>query len=348
MSVYPGTILIVDDNELNRTLLRLQLQREGHQVETAEHGMTAIEMLWDKPFDIVLQVRLRCLAHDGQLTLTVEDNGLGIAPDNANKAGQMAPLRILLAEDNLINQQLITKMLGRMSYKADIVTNGCEAIAAMRQKDYNLVLMDVQMPEMDGLEATRAIRTMRVGARQPWIIAVTAGSVEGDREACFAAGMNDFIAKPVEQQILARALARCQVASSPQEQASVAAQEQPQPAATRPAPPSLDRAVLKELTSTLGDQGDSLLTSLIRTFIEGANSLQASACEALGRGDSPTLRRAMHTLKSNASTFGAQPLATLCRDLEQRAVDRDLSDAGAALDAVATEFARVREALEAL
>ncbi|NNJ10817.1 response regulator [Chloroflexales bacterium ZM16-3] len=266
----------------------------------------------------------------------------------ANKADQRASLRILMAEDNLINQQLITKMLGRMSYKADIVTNGREAIEAMRQKDYDLVLMDVQMPEMDGLEATRAIRAMRVGARQPWIIAVTAGSVEGDREACFAAGMNDFIAKPVEQQILARALARCQGADSPQEQASVAAEEQPQTVAARPAPPSLDRAVLQELSSTLGDQGDSLLASLIRTFIEGANSLQASAREALGRGDSPTLRRAMHTLKSNASTFGAQPLAALCRELEQRSAAGDLEDVGAALDAVATEFARVREALEAL
>ncbi len=261
-------------------------------------------------------------------------------------AAAHAPMRILLAEDNLINQQLITRMLDRLGYKADVVANGRTAIEALRQHDYDLVLMDVQMPEMDGLEATRSIRAMRVGARQPWIIAVTAGSVQGDQEACFAAGMNDFVAKPVELELLARVLGRYQAAGAPQAQPVEPAPEPPPPEESQ-APQALNHEVLKQLASTLGDQGDSLLPSLIRTFIEGADSLQASAREALGRGDGPTLRRTMHTLKSNANTFGAHPLAVLCRDLERLSAEGDLANAGVALDGVAAEFARVRAALDA-
>ena len=108
---------------------------------------------------------------------------------------QDSPLSILLAEDNLVNQKIIIYMLAKMGYVADIVQNGQEAVDAVNQKVYDLVLMDIQMPEMDGLEATRAIRQLLQA--QPFIVAMTANAMQGDKEECLAAGMDDYISKPI-------------------------------------------------------------------------------------------------------------------------------------------------------
>ncbi|MBL8151121.1 MAG: response regulator, partial [Blastocatellia bacterium] len=111
-------------------------------------------------------------------------------------------LRILVAEDNLINQKVIVTMLKKFGYKADVVSNGLQALEAIKQKGYDIILMDVQMPEMDGLEATRQIRQLLPKESQPKIVAVTAGATQGDRENCIAAGMDDYLSKPVDPEKL--------------------------------------------------------------------------------------------------------------------------------------------------
>jgi CheY-like chemotaxis protein len=120
-------------------------------------------------------------------------------------------LRVLLAEDNLVNQRVATAIIERrFGLDVDVVSNGCEALDALRAKDYDVVLMDCQMPEMDGYEATRQIRDPDSGVRNPdvYVIALTANAMKGDRETCLAAGMNDYVAKPVKPQELAKALRR--------------------------------------------------------------------------------------------------------------------------------------------
>jgi CheY-like chemotaxis protein len=107
------------------------------------------------------------------------------------------PLDILLVEDNPVNQKVALRFLQRLGYRADAVANGREAVQATRQRDYKLVFMDVQMPEMDGFAATREIRGLLPKARQPVIIALTANAMQGDREKCLESGMDDFITKPV-------------------------------------------------------------------------------------------------------------------------------------------------------
>ncbi len=128
-------------------------------------------------------------------------------PTSAELA-ERSPLRILLAEDNAVNQKLALRLLAQLGYRADVAGNGLEVIAALERQPYDVVLMDVQMPELDGLEATRRIRTQWVPPASPRIIAMTANAMHGDREACLAAGMDDYVSKPIRMHDLLAALQR--------------------------------------------------------------------------------------------------------------------------------------------
>jgi CheY-like chemotaxis protein len=135
------------------------------------------------------------------------------AEDGGKTLGARHPVRILLAEDNAINQKLALRLLGQLGYKAQVAGDGKQAIDALEQGEFDVVLMDVQMPELDGLEATRRIRT-RWPERPLRIIAMTANAMAGDREACLAAGMDDYISKPIRPAELSAALERVPIASS--------------------------------------------------------------------------------------------------------------------------------------
>jgi CheY-like chemotaxis protein len=118
------------------------------------------------------------------------------------------PLAILLAEDNAVNQKLALRLLSQMGYRADVAGNGLEAVQAVARQRYDVVLMDVQMPELDGLDATRQIRAGQPAGGQPRIIAMTANAMQGDRELCLAAGMDDYVSKPIRVDELVDALGR--------------------------------------------------------------------------------------------------------------------------------------------
>jgi CheY-like chemotaxis protein len=122
--------------------------------------------------------------------------------------GEAIPLRVLLAEDNPINTKVALRLLERLGYRADTVGNGAEAVAALESRRYDLILMDVQMPEMDGFEASRQIRMRIPQGRQPKIIALTANAMQSDRQLCLSAGMDDYISKPVKLQEIADAICR--------------------------------------------------------------------------------------------------------------------------------------------
>jgi CheY-like chemotaxis protein len=119
---------------------------------------------------------------------------------------QRLPLRILLAEDNVVNQKLALRFLEQMGYRADVASNGLEAIESVGRQAYDVVLMDVQMPEMDGLEASRRICARWAPGERPRIVAMTANAMQGDREMCLAAGMDDYLTKPIRVDQLVEAL----------------------------------------------------------------------------------------------------------------------------------------------
>jgi GAF domain-containing protein/CheY-like chemotaxis protein len=145
------------------------------------------------------------------LGATAADASIGVSSDVAASLGDRHPLRILLAEDNSVNQKLALRLLGQMAYEPEVAGDGLQAIEALERAPFDVVLMDVQMPELDGLEATRRIRA-RWPERPVWIVAMTANAMAGDREACLAAGMNDYISKPIRPAELTAALERAPAA----------------------------------------------------------------------------------------------------------------------------------------
>jgi CheY-like chemotaxis protein len=148
--------------------------------------------------------RLRALLIDLLLPEAENKKAEGTLP--AGKEMKQHPLRILMAEDNPINQKVALSMLKRLGYRADVALNGLEVLQALQKKSYDVVLMDVQMPEMDGLEATRRIRS---NGMKTQILAMTAHALNGDREECLHAGMNEYLSKPIRIEELQKALERC-------------------------------------------------------------------------------------------------------------------------------------------
>jgi DNA-binding response OmpR family regulator len=168
--------------------------------------------------------------------------------------------------------------------------------------------MDVQMPEMDGLEATRRIVERWARDDRPWIVAMTAEAMQGDRERCLEAGMNDYLTKPIRPHELSAAI----------ERAPMRRRASAEGGRVRRSTEPIDRAVLSRLSASMGGD-DEFVAELIDQFLADAPGYMAAAREALANGDAEAVRRAAHTLKSNAATLGANELADSSRELEARA-----------------------------
>jgi CheY-like chemotaxis protein/HPt (histidine-containing phosphotransfer) domain-containing protein len=253
--------------------------------------------------------------------------GLHDVPAVAPQARTLAhdalpPLRILLAEDNAINQKVVVGMLSSGGHQVVAVDNGRDAVAAASHRPFDVVLMDLQMPLMDGIEATAAIRNAeRAGGDRLPIIAMTAHAMTGDRERCVAAGMDGYVAKPIRMADLFEAIA---TATGRRE--------------ARPPAPELPVDDRKQLLQSLGGN-TSLLVDVIHAFEADTPVALEEARAALDAGDLPSLARGAHKLKSSIGVFtnGAAYVANV--ELEAAARAGDAARARTALDALTTGVA---------
>ena len=243
---------------------------------------------------------------------------------------QRQPLRILLAEDNAVNQKVALRLLERLGYRADVAANGLEAIAALQRQVYDVVLMDVQMPEMDGLEASRRINQNWPPGTRPRIIAMTANAMQGDRERCLDAGMDDYITKPIRTEALVEALSKTQ----------------PQSPSVDIPPESPEAAIdLKKFEEFRQDMGADFIGEIIEVFNEDAPKLLEDMKLAFCVNDAKLFSRSAHSLKSNSAQFGAINLAEMARELEVLGKAGRLTEVPEKVARLEAEYAIVREAL---
>jgi hypothetical protein len=238
--------------------------------------------------------------------------------------------RILLAEDSQANQLVATAILRKAGYAVDLARDGREAVALARSTPYDLVLMDVQMPVLDGYQATAAIRAMPDAAGKVPILAMTAAAMPGDRDRCLDAGMDAHLPKPMSRQTLLAAVAEA-LAQRPRRRRPLSA---PDPGAR---PVLLDRETLEELRAAVGP---GRLPRLIAVFAEETRARLKRILGAATSGDLSAVEHDAHALKSAAGTFGSAALrdraATLegaCRRLDAGAVRTAVSDLGAMVEA---------------
>jgi len=235
------------------------------------------------------------------------------------------PLRILLAEDNAVNQKLALKLLERMGYRADLAANGVEVLDALERQSYDLVLMDVHMPEMDGLTASREICQRYAPADRPRLVAMTASAMAGDQEQCLAAGMDDYIAKPVRLEELVTALQADDMAHHTASPVSPAEDTAASPPADGYGLPILNRDALAMTLEAVGATTAEMLTTLIDLYVEEGSKLLQQLQQAAVQGDHDQIGHGTHTLKSSSASLGGTRLADLCQQLEHRIANGDTS-----------------------
>lgn len=254
-------------------------------------------------------------------------------------------LRILLVEDNAVNQKVATKMLQKFGCVPDVATNGREALEAFRRTRYDVVLMDCMMPEMDGFAATQAIRALEQGEHRVPIIAMTASVLQSERERCFQSGMDAYITKPIKADVLFDTIMQWVPNSS---QASVPttrielAPEKMRSATANLLDNVLDPKRLQELHE-LGDP--SLVVELFQMFQQDVPPHLAALRDAITAQDAPAVQLLAHTIKGGSRNIGAQQLAAYCQMLETSAKAGNLATAYELLQSIENEFSRVQQAI---
>ena len=383
-------MLIVDDNQTNRRILREMLAAEGVNVDEASSAAEGLDALRRIRYDLAIldvqmpdmdgfqlvtavrgekkiaRTRLLMLTSAGQRGDGERCRELGIrayltkplsradllealgtvleAPDDGGGsevitrhtiAESRRSLRVLLAEDNPVNQQVAVAMLVKRGHEVHVSSNGREAVDAVTERDYDVVLMDIQMPEMDGFEATHVIRELPKGKDLP-IIGLTAHALSGERDRCLSHGMTDYLAKPFKAHELFALV-------------EGSAEGKPAPAPTSPAAaPPVD---LEGFRTTLREAGaEQALYSIVDTFVRQAPDRLAALATAVASGAGAEIAKAAHVYRGAAATIGARELAELLEIVETSARAGDIEQARETFERVSpvahavTEYLRQQRA----
>ena len=240
--------------------------------------------------------------------------------------------RVLVGEDNPVNQEVVLGMLGLLGCESDLVDNGVAVLRALEAASYDVVLMDCQMPKMDGFETTRQIRALeaKTGAPRQHIIALTANAMQGDRERCLDAGMDDFVSKPFKPRQLYEALRRGVGGGSEPPRGEAGSSESPRDPGDQAGSTSLplfDPAVLERVAAAAGSSAGKLEGRLLNIFLDNSGAWLADATRGVQQQEGQILRDAAHTLKSSSANVGGLCFAKLAARMEQLGAQSKLADA---------------------
>ncbi|MCB9009741.1 MAG: response regulator [Ardenticatenaceae bacterium] len=284
--------------------------------------------------------------------LATSNTTSAVPPEPGKMMSDRFPLKILIVEDNKLNQRILENMLAKLGYSADVASNGQLAVQAAYQQAYDVILMDIQMPVMDGVEATQNILKENQWQKRPYIIAVTAHALEGDREHYLASGMNEYISKPITMNQLVEVL--YQSVSVHSESISSTPEPTPKPpeeTADTPVEPAkndpplenpLDLALLVQL---VGDNTDGFLTTMTPIFLEDTQEILQRLALAVQQADSVAIRHAAHTIKGTSASMALTKLSQLSREMEMAAKEENLANAPHLLEQIQAEFKRAEAAL---
>jgi len=339
-----------------RVVLMPSFGKRGHAHDAREAGISAylVKPVKEKElFECLLAVVTNQPPAGG--------GGSLVTRHSIAEASRVRQQRILIAEDNLVNQKLLVAQVAQLGIRADIVENGAEALDALRRDDYTLVLMDCQMPVMDGYAATRELRRRESGGRQTTVIAVTANALEGDRNRCLEAGMDDYLPKPIRRDALKAVLERwlpdehaaatdvrhidAALVSRAAEAATVAPplRRLPVAAASENGAPAGLQGRLDELGAECGRE---VLAGLVDIFLEDAGNGIREARELLSAQDAPALERKAHSLKGACANIGAEQLASVFATIEDRAETGQLLGLEERIEEAVIRLEGVRRQLE--
>jgi CheY-like chemotaxis protein/HPt (histidine-containing phosphotransfer) domain-containing protein/signal transduction histidine kinase len=222
-------------------------------------------------------------------------------------AATESPLRIMLVEDHEVNRRVTSLLLEHLGYVIDVAESGKRALELLQAQHYDVILMDIQMPELDGIATTRLIRRLRPTSYQPQIIALTANTMQGDRDYYLQQGLDDYLAKPLSIDALEAALQRC----LPDRQVRT------QPAAPLNPPVMFDPERLEHLRSMAGEEGDGLVREVVRLFLDTAPEQLHEMHSHFQAGDMDATARTAHRIKSSSAAIGIDSLTRLCNAIEQ-------------------------------
>lgn len=251
------------------------------------------------------------------------------AVPRTGRLADMQPLKILVAEDNAVNQKVVQQLLAHLGYRADVVANGFEVLSALERQSYDVVLMDVQMPELDGLEATRRLRLRYGAGALPRIIAMTANAMPGDREKCLAAGMDAYVSKPVELNAIRQVLAEFT----------------PPPEDSGNAPDVIDRRRIEQLRELEDESNPTLVADIVGLFLNDAPGHLKNIARAIAQQDAALLESCAHRFLSGIDNLGAQRMHDHCVELGRLATAGELGGAAALFERLQREFEIARQHL---
>lgn len=261
-------------------------------------------------------------------------------PPQTKNLSKDYPLKILVVEDNMTNQKVALLMLQKLGYKAEVANNGLEAISALHRQDYDLLFMDISMPEMDGITATLGIREEWQNSSKPWIVAMTANATHSDRQKCLESGMNDYISKPVRESQLIQALKNCPLG----EKITPILPENPN-ISSEIKLETIDENAFSKLLEMIGEDSYELLIDIINSYLEDGETLIQELEEGIKNRDLQQIYHSSHTLKSSSATLGALKLSKLCANLEAKGRNGNIEGITELLSQLQSEYQRVDQML---